>query len=47
MEIDRIKILIYNNMKILKKFKKYFGNTEIDEICKKYKIVEYDMKPLH
>ncbi len=28
-------------MKILKKFKKYFGNTEIDEICRKYKIVNY------
>jgi len=28
-------------MKILKKIKKYFGNTEIDKICKKYKIVNY------
>jgi len=28
-------------MKILKKFKKYFGNTEIDEICRKYEIKNY------
>src|SRR5574344_693371 len=28
-------------MKILKKFKQYFGNTEIDKICKKYKIKNY------
>src|SRR5574344_681788 len=28
-------------MKILKKFKQYFGNTEIDKICKKYKIINY------
>jgi hypothetical protein len=28
-------------MKILKKFKQYFGNTEIDTICKKYNIKNY------
>jgi hypothetical protein len=28
-------------MKILKKFKQYFGNTKIDKICKKYKIKNY------
>jgi hypothetical protein len=28
-------------MKILKKFKQYFGNTEIGEICRKYNIKNY------
>jgi hypothetical protein len=28
-------------MKILKKFKQYFGNTEIDKICRIYKIINY------
>jgi hypothetical protein len=28
-------------MGIIKKFKQYFGNTEIDKICKKYKIKNY------
>jgi len=28
-------------MEILKKFKQYFGNMEIDKICKKYKIKNY------
>jgi hypothetical protein len=28
-------------MKILKKFKQYFGNTEIDKICRKYDIIDY------
>jgi hypothetical protein len=28
-------------MKILKKFKQYFGNTEIDKICRKYNIKNY------
>jgi hypothetical protein len=41
MEIDRIKILIYTNMKHLRKYKIFESNTEIDEICREYDIENY------
>jgi hypothetical protein len=41
MEINRIKILIYTNMKHLRKYKIFESNTEIDEICRKYEIKNY------